>query len=209
MMYYRVIVCFAALLLPYVFGKPNYFIIGMQKAGTTSFHELFTKLGLKSAHYVVPEGPVAGLIYKAKSEGLPLTHYLQDYDAITEMNHDSPTRSFHCYYPQIEDIKQLYEENKNATFILNLRDVDAQINSMMKTCTGPNILAYCRKYIPTGGLKELIESHNEKIRTFFALRPEANFVEFQIEQGNMSELSQYLKNTEAITFPIANARLRI
>lgn len=91
-------ICFVLLIILNVFTaiivcKPRFILVGLPKAGTTSFHSLFTQLGLKSLHYVIesddPSQPFifAGkAVYDAKQHNLSLLHNIQKYDAITEIN---------------------------------------------------------------------------------------------------------------------------
>lgn len=185
-------------------------MVGIQKSGTTSYQEWFTAIGLKSAHCQVKEGPVAGLIFQAKNEDLPLLHYLDDYDAISEINHDMPVKGiFSCYYPQISEMEGLYIENPDALFILNTRNVQQQVASMLKSGTGRNILRNCKQYLRddnTGepiGLDTWIMQHNAKIRTFFGARPEAKFVEVALESLNSTIFDKYF-DTKGVPFPHCN-----
>ena len=73
-------------------SKVRIILIGIQKSGTTSYHEWFEKIGLKSAHHIVKEGFVAAMIHQAKSNRLPMLHHLNHYDVISELNKDTPTR---------------------------------------------------------------------------------------------------------------------
>lgn len=188
-----------------VLAKPDFFLIGLPRAGTTSFHDLFLRLRLKSAYYTGSQGLISDLIFNAKKEGLPMMHSLQHYHAISKMDHNTPNENYKCYYPQIEDLERLYEENKNATFILNYRELDTHFDSLSKTEVGLNILRHCRHFLNFGGLKQLIKTHNARVRKFFAERPEAKFVEFHIEHANMSVLAPYL-DTKGLKFPKWNAR---
>lgn len=190
--------------------KVKIILVGIQKSGTTSYQEWFTAIGLKSAHWQVKEGPVAGLIFQAKKNGLLLLHYLEDYDAITEINHDGPVKGiFSCYYPQISDMEGLYIENPDALFILNTRNVQQQVASMMKTNTGRNILTFCKQYLRDDKTKRPINlntwilQHNAKIRTFFGARPEAKFVEVALESLNSTIFDKYF-DTKGAPFPHCN-----
>lgn len=205
--------------------KQKFIILGLQKAGTTSFQEYFTKIGLKSAHYIANNEPVAYSIYKAKKEKKPIFHYLQDFDALTEMNYDANYRNlFTCYYPQIDDFNQILAENPEAVYILNSRDIEKQVKSMIKSGsgTGYNILTNCKnKYLlksvplanrkyhtnPSILLYNWIYEHNKFLRSFFSQNPQYNFVDFSIEAGDLGLLKPFLNLTtefQNVTFPHAN-----
>ena len=201
-----------------VYLKPKFIILGLQKAGTTSFQEYFTKIGLKSAHYIANNEPVAYSIYKAKKEKKPIFYYLQSFDALTEMNFDSNYRNiFNCYYPQIDDFKQILDENPDSVYILNSRDINKQVQSMMKSGTGRSILRNCKnKYLLKDRryynnsyflLHNWIYEHSKFLRSFFSNNPQYNFIDFSIESGDLTLLKPYLNLSplyENITFPHAN-----
>lgn len=192
----------------FVYSEVKIILVGIQKSGTTSYQEWFTAIGLKSAHC----GPVAGLIYQAKKENRPLLHHLSNYDAITELNRDTPVKgnfSFSCYYPQITDMERMYLENPGALFILNTRNIQQQVNSMQKSGTGRNILTNCKEYLKddvTGepiGLDAWILQHNSRIRSFFRAKPEAKFLEVALETLNSTIFDKYL-DSKNIPFPHCN-----
>ena len=194
----------------FVYSKVKIILVGIQKSGTTSYQEWFTAIGLKSAHWQVKEGSVGALIFYAKMKNLPLLHYLQDYDAITELNRSSPISGrFACYYPQISDMEGLYRENPDALFILNTRNIQKQVDSMRRSGNAGNVLRNCIEYLKdnkTGepiALDAWILQHNSKVRKFFEARPEANFVEVALETFNSTVFDKYF-DSKNVPFPICN-----
>lgn len=125
------IICFSLFNLLQL--KPDFLVVGILKCGTSSFQTLFRNLGYKSAHWQVPSGEMIGdLILQAKSQKLPLLHYLTSFDALTEINKVQLGKFNRCYFPQIEDFDRLYEENREALFILNTRNIKDHVNSFVK-----------------------------------------------------------------------------
>ena len=114
-------------------SKAQIYYFGSSESRNNIISRYFTKIGLKSAHYIANNEPVAYSIYKAKKEKKPIFYYLQSFDALTEMNFDSNYRNiFNCYYPQIDDFKQILDENPDSVYILNSRDINKQVQSIAK-----------------------------------------------------------------------------
>jgi hypothetical protein len=185
--------------------KLKIILVGLPKCGTTSFHQFLRKLSYKSAHFRAP-GVVAGraivgeLILRAKSEGLPMLHYLGQFDAITEMaKAGKPVYDRACYFPQAEDLETLFDQNQDALFILNSRDVGKHAKSMsMFPYYGKFLQYFCPDYLPGNATMtfldryhQFISEHNQRVREFFASRPESKFIEFKIEDGDTSLFKPY------------------
>lgn len=192
--------------------KPDFLIIGMLKAGTSSFQVFFKNLGYRSAHWsVAPKQMIGDLILQAKSENLPLLHYLTSFDAITEMNQVQKGKYGKCYFPQIEDFDRLYDENKSALFILNTRNITDHVNSFVNWYNTDKFLYNNCPHLFTNvpgstipeKLKNLIVAHNNRIRHFFSQKPEAKFVEFNIDTDKASVFEKYF-DIKNCTFPHAN-----
>lgn len=197
--------CFAFL----NFENPKIILLGIQKSGTTSFHHWFTQIGMKSAHFKVKEGNVAGLIFKAKIENKPLLTYLSNYDAITEINSArSVDEYFQCYYPQVQDMERMYNENPDALFILNTRNITEQFDSISRCVVLDLLLNNCGFLLPINGtveerIAEFIETHNNNIRNFFSDKRNAKFIEFSLNDKNITSITKYI-NTKGIPFPWKN-----
>lgn len=195
--------------------KPDILVVGFGKSGTTSLQTFFTRIGLYSAHWADNNGLLASRILKAKSNNLPLLHYLSSYDAITQMDMVPSNSDINgtCYYPQIEDFDQLYAENKDALFILNTRNISDHVRSFEKWRGGTFSTIIYNKcphlFVNTTGitisekLASLIISHNEKVRIFFKARPYAKFVEFQLGIDNEEIFKKFI-DTKNVSFPHSN-----
>lgn len=195
--------------------KPDILVVGFGKSGTTSLQTFFTRIGLYSAHWADNNGLVASRILKAKSNNLPLLHYLTSYDAITQMNvvPSNSDISGTCYFPQIEDFDQLYAENKDALFILNTRNISDHVRSFEKWRGGTFSITLYNKcphlFVNTTGITisekvaSLIINHNENIRYFFKARPDAKFMEFQLGIDNEEIFKKFI-DTKNVSFPHSN-----
>lgn len=92
------------------------FCIGLNKTGTTSLHQAFQILGLKSLH---DSYQADALINAAIQGNYRLLHYLEDYDAFSD-------------YPFFRYYKELDIEYPGSKFILNTRNVDEWLASRIK-----------------------------------------------------------------------------
>ena len=131
---------------------------------------------------MVNDEPVAYSIYKAKNEKKPIFNYLRSFDALTENNFDATFFDIQCYYPQIEDFKQMLDEYPDSVYILNSRKIKKQVQPMLKSGTGQSIMYNCTdKYLfkslsskndyyndTSNILYKWIYNHNSFIRNFFS-----------------------------------------
>ena len=193
-------------------------LVGLPKSGTTSFHQFFQKIGIKSVHWRSPSlKPSGETILQAKAEGLPLFHYLQDFEAITEyalVRYANQQKM--CYFPQNSELERIYEENKDALFILNSRDIQKHARSMNAFAYYGRILqTACPDFLPGTAetpwhdrYVQFITEHNQRVRDFFAQHPEAKFLEFTIDKPDLSLLQPYL-DTKNQSFPHAHKNPRL
>lgn len=194
--------------------NPKIILVGLPKSGTTSFHQFLERLGMTSAHFRAKKvGIVGEAIMRAKAEGRPLMYYLRNYDAVTEMafvRFAFRGASSKCYFPQVEDLDRIYEENKDALFILNWRDIDKHAVSMNDfPYYGKILQRTCPDYLPGNSTvswidryTQFITKHNDNVRQFFAAHPEAKFIDFKIEDGDVSVFKPYF-DTKNEQFPHA------
>jgi hypothetical protein len=96
--------------------RPRVFGIGLNKTGTSSFHEAMTILGYESLHWGGP--PVHKLVQAALDDGLPLLANLdQRYDAFSDIGLLS--RRF----------KMLDRQYRGSHFVLTVRPIDEWVDS--------------------------------------------------------------------------------
>lgn len=184
-------------------------LVGFPKSGTTSFQSMFEKLGYKSIHWKCAEGYIGYIIKSNKDNGLPLlTGLTEKYNCITEMNVCISTK--YCYWPQIVDYKQLYQENPDALFILNKRD-PVKIHSSFQRWGdydkrlykyNPELLDECN----TSGFIRLIEKHYSNVEAFFeSLEGKCRFVSYDIEKDSLDKLKPYIDVGDFTELPHENA----
>jgi len=99
------------------------FQIGFSKCGTTTISQIFTDLGLRTAHHL--DGALAREMGRQEAAGLALVDGFPSFDAFTDMVHLSDTVHIEGYkmYPRLLD---QYQDSK---FVLNTRHVDAWLSS--------------------------------------------------------------------------------
>lgn len=183
-------------------------LLGFPKSGTTSFQYLFQQLGLKSVHWTYKNSYVGTIIKKNKKNKLPLLTGFDGIEAITQM--DVCISNNDNYWPQLTDYKQLYEENKDAIFILNKRNPEKILNSFKKW---NNLHARIYKYNP-----ELIKNKNDcgfidyvnnfynDVENFFNSNFESKFIIYDIENDNLNKLKKYIDTKNINDFPHKNKK---
>ena len=181
-------------------------LLGLPKSGTSSFQSLFLKLNYNSYHWVKDKKYIGTMIKINKLLKKPLLSDFKKNDVITQM--DVCVNTKHCYWPQITDFKQIYNENKNAVFILNKRDPVKVLKSFKKW---NNYLNRLFKYNPEliqdkteKGFINFINEHNNKIENFFKNKKKAKFISFDIENDSLDKLKKYIDIKNIINLPISN-----
>jgi hypothetical protein len=167
--------------------KRKVILLGLPKCGLMSFTKTLTDAGYNVAFWKNDKGEYIGeLIMKAHSEGKPLFHYLSEYDAFTQLDAIDKDKNIFIT-PKNVFYKEIYEQNKEALFILNYRDIKHHADSMRSW----RDLAYRLAYFGITDIEGWIEQHNTTIRNYF--KDKNNFIEFDIEHDNISKVSKLLK----------------
>ncbi len=97
------------------------FCIGLNKTGTTSLHEAFKILGLKSVHFRDDKGNnIKTIIHNNFLNGNHIIKGLEKYDAFSDWGIDQDN---------LKVAKEFDKQCPNSKFILNTRDMDAWLNS--------------------------------------------------------------------------------
>ena len=187
-------------------------LLGFPKSGTTSFHELFNSIGMKSYHWTLKQGVYIGtLIKRNKEQKRELLSFLESKEnvAITQM--DICISKNDAYWPQIIDYEQLYNENKDAIFILNKRDPESLLMSLKKWQSYDQRMFQYSSELFRGiegatndeKIVNLIERHYSAIEEFFQSNG-SKFVIYDINNDDITKLEKYvnLKNVKA--FPHVN-----
>ena len=150
-------------------SQPKIYCIGLNKTGTTSLHQAFGILGLKSMH----DSYKAGALIEAAIQGnLKLMHYMEDYDAFSD-------------YPFFRYYKELDLEYPGSKFILNTRDSEDWVGSRVRhdldwSSKNPD---KPRRVNDKQKLLSFKESVEGDIRKYFQNRP-SDFLVFDISVGD-------------------------
>lgn len=191
-------------------------LIGFPKSGTSSFQKLFEMLGYNSAHFTYNNELIAKIIQRNKKNGRKLLSGL-NVDCITQL--DVCVTRKNNYWPQITDYKRLYNENKDAIFILNKRNVNELLDSFKRwNKIGLDTKFYnfnpeLFKNIPGSTRDEkvinLFKKHYRRIEKFFASKPNAKFISFDINNDPITKLSKYIDIKNIKEFPHENINKKV
>ena len=139
------------------------FCIGLNKTGTNSLHEALTMLGFTSLHWGGHE--CSKMITQALCKGLPLLHYVGDYDAYSDIT------------PITMNFELADRQYPGSKFILTLRDLDPWLDSRVRHVQR-NIAAQTRGDYSGTWLKVEPEVwkaqyllHHKKVSEYFQNRP--------------------------------------
>ncbi len=115
-------------------------LVGLPKSGTTSLHDLFLKIGIKSHHYscnkqflrIRKHKLLGQYIYENHTNNKPLLDFIHEEHyrktAVTDINCIIDD-NFFCF-PQMDYMDKLYKENPDALFILHTRNIERMISSI-------------------------------------------------------------------------------
>ena len=187
-------------------------LVGLPKSGTSSFQYLFERLGLRSYHWIYKKQKIGSIMKKNKQDQKPLLSGISGWDCITQM--DVCLSSEDCYWPQVVDLDQLYEENKDCIFILNKRDTKKMLRSWKNWGEMDQRLYQFNgdliEYKTDDGLIEFFHKHFERVETFFQSKPDAKFLIYDIEKDSIEKLKEFDIDIKNFTsFPQKNQNKKI
>lgn len=195
--------------------------LGFPKCGNSSFQYLLAKLGYDVYCYQLPEKNwfdflvsnknryIGCLMDICKRRKIKLFSFIKNCNEKTCVIHmeicQSKTRNF---WPQITDYKQIYEENMDATFILNKRDPAKILKSMKNYRNLYNrIIEYNSDLLKDmDGINNdekilnLIKTHHNNMNTFFKSKQNVKYIEYDIDLDKITKLKNYinLKNVNEL-----------
>lgn len=189
--------------------KHKIFCIGLNKTGTSSLHEAFQILGLKSVHFKDEKGiNIKDVINENYLKNKDILHQLSHYDAISDW--DRPPYTF-------EIIKKFDEHYPNSKFIVNTRDIEDWLNSREKHVKRnqklkekqPNLNITWLK-IDRDAWRNEYEIHYNAIEAYFKNRKE-DVLYFDVTQGDdWEKLCPFLHLPIPLTrFPAENMTLNM
>ncbi len=104
--------------------KRKVFCIGLNKTGTTSLHEAFRILGLRSVHFIDHNGNnIKRVIRHNYVSGNDILEGIDEYDAYSDWSTDKYT---------VEIFKEFDKQYPGSKFILNTRDLSEWLDSKEK-----------------------------------------------------------------------------
>lgn len=155
-------------------GRPRIFGIGLNKTGTTSFHEALTTLGFESLHWGGPT--VRQLVEAALAAGEPLLSRLDPrFDAFSDV------------LPLATNFELLDRQYPGSRFVLTVRPVDEWVRSRRQHVE--NNIRRREAGLYHGNFLEVDEDgwraewaeHMGRVRSYFAGRDD--FLELDITAG--------------------------
>ena len=105
--------------------RTRYFQIGFKKCGTTSLWAFFNRNGIPAVHF--DWGRLGRRMQANQAQGLPLVAGYEAYHAFTNMEYSTP----HDWFDGFRCWPELLETYPNSLFILNTRDRENWVRSML------------------------------------------------------------------------------
>ena len=193
-------------------SRVRIFLIGFNRCGTTSFHQLFNSNQIASVHWYGNE--LARCLHR--NCRLPFVAPLQSIDRWTAYSDliavpGTPWDSSTPYRgPLIEANRffpQLHRAYPNSLFILNTRDPEAWIASRLQHDQGRFAEAY-RRAVADQGIStdhqltalwlQQWHNHHQAVRRYFQAHPDASFLEFHLGRSDPGPLIDHL----ALHYPL-------
>lgn len=186
------------------------FIVGLPKCATISFHHTLTFMGYKSAHHIVNDEYVGKIMLENHRQGKPLTSgKLEKYNAFTQMDFCDRTESV---YPQMTLLEELIKQHPDGYFILNTRDLDGHISSILNWETFAQDLERNGHFKLGRTLEDHVQAvgkwildHQEKVRkTFAETYPNVSFLELRIDDAEVEDKLKVFFGSPKLMFPHLN-----
>ncbi|MEM7178731.1 MAG: sulfotransferase [Pseudomonadota bacterium] len=168
------------------------FVIGLNKCGTNSLHQLFVRSGLSSLHFRAPDvGNAAVRLVNNICAGRPCLFGMDRYQAYSDLSYADAK----LYIEGAHFFRHFHAEYPDAWFILNTRDEAAWLDSRLSHRNGTLRARAMKIYgVDEAGLRTLWEtqfrSHNAAVRQHFA--DAGRFLEFRIDQDPAERLANFL-----------------
>ena len=181
-------------------------LLGMPKSGTSSFQELFVKLGYKSYHWKKGNQYIGKMIENNKKIKKPLLCDFLDTDVITQM--DVCMNKDNCYWPQIVDYKQIINENPDAIFILNKRNTEDLLSSFKRWYNLINRFFTLNSELIANktdkGFIEFVNNFYLEIELYFKENKNLKFISYDIDNDKIEKLKKYIDIPDNFIFPKVN-----
>ena len=179
-------------------NPPKIVNVGFPKIGSSTLKEFLSSSSYNVSHFwpCGGKGECGRCMQQAINKSLPPFAYCGNYAAYTQMdsnwgNKRSPGGK--CIYPQISYLKEIYDEDPSAIFLLPFRNVTAWIRSlsnwnrptlrqrMTEYCEFPEYNFTLNMGKEDRELEDLFCRHVHHIRQFVSQRPNLTLVEYSID----------------------------
>jgi len=180
-------------------AKPKVFAIGFNKTATTTIHKFFRDNGHDSIHYRLPDGRfLAGVVSTNVMSRRPILASIDQHEVFSEFSYTEGTHFLEANY----FYQDLYEQYPDAYFLLNTRDTEGWVKSRSnhfgrkksRGLLGDRIAAsYGTSTEEASDIwRALHQPFHDEVIAFFAARPEARFLHFEIETGTPEMLTEWV-----------------
>ena len=174
--------------------RPKIFVIGFNRTGTTSLHELFLRSGIKAVHYrTLPDKRIVP-IYLSANQALcrPLLTGIDDFEAYSDLGMHA--RRFIFEGGRL--FKELHAEQRDAYFLLNTRPVEGWLRSREAHGNGRMVrnameVLGCKRREVFDIWRGQFNAHCAEARAYFA-ESGGRFLEFDITAGDPVGIRDFL-----------------
>ena len=180
-------------------------LIGLPKSGTTSFNELFTRLGYRTYHWKKGHEYI-GTSGQNKERNRPLLEGGKD-DYITQM--DVCISKEHCCSRKLSTTNNCIENPDNLH--PEQTGSDKVLSSFKKwnALGGPmdrRLFMYNPELVAQldDGFVSFVHEHYSNIERFFSTCPDARFVSYDVERDSLEKLRQHIDIMHFDALPHAN-----
>jgi hypothetical protein len=189
--------------------SPKIFLISFNKCGTGSFFRLFGRSGIAALHHHIPgderakQDPAASVAVTMFKNFMlardPLAG-LEAYTAFTDLAYYSDTMLFEAgrLYPY------LHRYYPDAYFVLATRDVEAWLLSRLSHGGGSlaartaTLLGNVSREEVAAAWRAQFAAHNDEARAWFGARPEARFLQYDLDRDTPDRIAEFLSPDFAI-----------
>jgi hypothetical protein len=176
--------------------KSKLFFIGFNKTATTSLHELFTRNGYDSVHWMVGNINLAEQMKKNKESGHPILSGVENFQIYSDLSFASETLIIegNLYF------RELHLDYPESWFVLNTRNTNSWILSRLRH---PNLT---ERYLQAMDLSipELVEywktlkmQSEKEIVSYFSGYP--RFLIYDLDSQSFSDLASFLRQDFTLT----------
>ena len=177
--------------------RTKIFIIGFNRCGTVSLHKFFAAAGLKSIH--CDEGRLAVTMARNALAGERIIAGYEDWDVFSDMYYACA----HGVFEANEHFREIADQEPDAKFILNIRNVDRWIKSRRywhDTGIGQYPAGCEMECEPPACRMELVEAHR---RHFGYSNVEQVFSHWRTQwRSHLMEVKEYLPSERLLVFDI-------